>query len=377
MNPNTQTTHALNLSGGGARGAYQAGVLCGISDYIKEDFPFQVITGVSAGAINAAPLAASTRSFKEECTMLADTWRKLKTESIFNINIGSLSWSMMRWMWMLTSGQSSSEVKALFNTTPLSRFLRSNFNPEGIQTNINVGRLKALGVTTTCYNSGETITFVQGCPELKTWKRVRRLAIKAKIDIDHIMASAALPILFPAIPISGGYYGDGSIRQYSPLSPAIHLGADKILVISLHYNQTPSRSQHYANPSYPTPAQILGMILHGVFLDALDNDVERLERINASVKQGQMTHPIKHALRPIELLKISPSVDLGRLAYDYRKLLPYTIRQMTKGLGSSSTESSDFMSFLLFERPYLEKLLDLGYNDAKAHIDNIKKFFES
>ncbi len=377
MNLTTQPTFALSLSGGGARAAYQAGVLCGLSEFVDSDFPFKVITGVSAGAINASPLAASTRSFKQETTMLADSWRRIRTDNIFKTNIGCLSWSLFRWLWMLTSGQSSNQVKGLFNTSPLQKFLAKSFNPEDIQANINADRLRALAISTTCYDSGETITFVQGNSEVASWKRARRQSLNCKINVEHVMASSALPILFPAIEIGGGYYGDGSLRQYSPLAPAVHLGANKILVVSLYFNERAARSKNYSSPHYPTPAQIMGLILHGVFLDALDHDMERLDRINRTAKKIADQGIHQSTLRPIELLKIAPSVDLGKLAYEHRKLLPYTIRQMTRGLGSSDQESADFISYLLFERPYIERLLEIGYSDAKAQRDNIKKFFES
>lgn len=366
--------HALVLSGGGARGAYQAGLLAGLAQRLGEDFPFPVLTGVSAGAINAATLASSRRNFAEATENLADAWRSLSIERVFRTSFGSLTWSFMRWLWMLGTGGLNLSVKGIFNTDPLAKYLQATLRVEGIGENIAKGRLQALGLSCTCYGTGQTVTFVQGREGLKMWRRARRHALAAEITTSHIMASAALPLLFPAIGFDGDYYGDGSIRQSSPLAPAIHLGANRLLTISTRATSpTPSAEKLFRG--YPPPAQIMGLMMNSVFLDALENDAERLNRINRTLHHLPSDFALPDRLRPIELLVLRPSKDLGKLAHGLTEALPRTLRILVQGLGSGKTKSPDFLSYILFERPYIERLIELGQQDAQKHWPTVQAFF--
>lgn len=372
--PEKKPTIALVLDGGGARGAYQAGMLKGIADYIPTDFPFRVITGTSAGAINAACIAASTDSFRTAAHNLVQAWLDLDTEQVFKSSVGSLSWSLFRWVWMLTSGGLGLSVSGLFDTRPLHHYLNRHLDVAGIDANIQARRLHALALTTTCYSTGQTVSFVHGVPEISMWQRARRTSVRMRTTIQHVMASAALPLLFPAIQLPGGYFGDGSLRMSSPFAPAIHLGADRLLAISLRYDMGQDEESESQVSGYPPPAQILGMLMHGVFLDALESDAERLKRINRTISRlpPESRHPDQ--LRPIDLLMFRPSQNLGKLAQGLVQHLPYTIRTVARGLGSSETSSPDFLSYLLFERPYIERLIELGYHDACAQADEIQQF---
>lgn len=368
---------ALVLSGGGARGAYQAGVLKGMAEFIDIDFPFRVVTGVSVGAINATAIASAVTSFKQAVQSLEEAWLDLSIDHVFQTSVGSLSWSFFRWLSLLTTGRVSLGVRGLFDTRPLHHYLSKHLPIHRIDANIEDGWLRALALSTTCYSTGETVTFVHGGPGIPTWQRARRRAVHDKTSIDHVMASAALPILFPAIPVAEGFHGDGSLRDASPLAPAIHLGATRLLTISLRYPMEDNLQATLPFRGYPPPAQILGLMMHGVFLDALENDAERLQRINRTLQHVPQADPTADRLRPIDLLILRPSQNLGKMGQDHAHNLPYTIRTMASGLGSSRTEAPDLLSYLLFERTYIERLLELGYRDAQVNKDEIKQFLEA
>lgn len=374
---------ALVLSGGGARSAYQVGVL----HYIAEHFPehnFPVMTGVSAGAINTAQLANHQGSFKEAAHDLVESWSKLRTENVFAVES---SFSML-WGFLRHSGASdiSEEVTTLevrdthglVDTTPLWTFLKEELNTsdgtlDGIETNLSRGDLKAVAVVTTNYATGQTVTWVQG-EEFDLWERPDRIGINTTLTIEHVMASTALPLIFPAVRIGDMWYGDGGIRLAAPLAPAVHLGADRILAISTRYKQSRAEADEPSVQGYPPAAQIIGMLMNAIFLDALDQDAFTLERINRLV--DDMPERFRHGMRPIDLLVLRPSVDLGRLASSRESALPGALRFLTSGLGTEETRSPDWLSVLLFEEEFIARLLELGYEDGKKQHDEIEAFFE-
>lgn len=373
-------TYALVLSGGGARSAYQAGVL----RYMSEAFPgtyFPILTGVSAGAINAAHLGNHTGSFPESADQLVESWRGLELENVVEVESGfSMLWNLLQQQ--TPEGEeslSSAEVRhthGLLNTTPLWNYLRERLEaPEGeltgVRQNLDEGKLQALAVITTNYATGQTVTWVEG-KDFDLWERPERVSVHADLSVNHVMASTAIPLVFPAVRIGDAWYGDGSIRLSAPLAPAVHLGADRILGISNRYRRSRSEADEPVVQGYPPAAQIIGIMMNSIFIDALDQDAVTLERVNRLAKE--LPPQKRHGMRPVDLLQLRPSVHLGRLAHEYESEIPTAFRFLTTGLGTRETESPDWLSVLLFEPAYIDRLLDIGYHDARRQHDRIARF---
>lgn len=372
------------LSGGGARAAYQAGVLRYIAEHFS-DQGFHIITGVSAGAINAAQLANHTGSFEQAARHLVHSWQKIRTEKVFRAESGfSLLWNLIR------RGNGPSVVgeegtaldvrgtHGLVDTTPLWTFLEQELRApdgtlSGIEVNLNRNRLKAAAVVTTNYATGQTVTWAQG-KDFDLWERPDRIGINTTLTVEHVMASTSIPLLFPAVRIGDMWYGDGGIRLAAPLAPAVHLGADRIIAISTRYKQSRAEADEPTVQGYPPAATIVGMLMNAIFMDALDQDAFTLERINKLV--DDMPRSLRHGMRPIDLLQIRPSIDLGRLASAREAALPGALQYLTNGLGTEKTISPDWLSVLLFEEEYVARLLEIGYEDGQEQHDRIAAFFE-
>ena len=380
MSDTSKDKMALVLTGGGARGAYQVGIIRGLAQHFPET-RFPLLTGVSAGAINTASLANSSTPLPETAEALTALWLGLSPERIFRVDSTSLVRNVLRWGLRLISGGASAapQVQGLLDTTPLRRLLTkslevSNGEIGGIAENLERGRLQAFATSTVSYSTGQTVTWVQGS-QMDNWERPGRVGRKTEITVDHIMASSALPMLFPAVRIGTSWYGDGGVRQHTPLGPAIHLGADKILAVSTRH---PPSSDPVASPlvePYPPPAQLAGVLLNAVFLDAVDQDALQLERINRLV--AKIPPSDRGNLRPIDLLVLRPSVDLGRLAADFEPRLPGLFRFLTRGLGTREVSSPDVLSLLMFQSDYLSALIDIGEKDVESHLDELSSWLEA
>jgi NTE family protein len=369
----------LVLTGGGARGAYQVGVL----KWIARNYPAlqaPILTGVSAGAVNTAALAATPGTFRQAVEGLEQLWRSLHVEHVFRVDARSLSRNAASWMVRLMTGGSRSAppVKGLLDTQPLRELLEDVLAPvdgeiTGIDYNLAQGRLRAVAIITTSYTTGQTVTFLKG-HGIRPWTRPQRLALISPITIDTIMASAALPIFFPAVQIGGAWYGDGGIRLAAPLSPALHLGADRILAISTRHERSQEESGLAAVSGYPPPAQVVGVLLNAVFLDLVDQDAARLERLNRLLER--LPEEQRDGMRTVRLMHIRPSQDLGELAAEFEPRLPRTFRFMTRGLGTREQRSPDVLSMLMFQPDYLGRLIDLGEQDAEWLAPQLEAFFE-
>ncbi len=368
---------ALVLTGGGARGAYQVGVL----RYMARRFPelnVPVLCGVSAGAINAAHLAQHHGSFAQAVEELVSLWLELTPEQIFRVDAASLLNQIGAWGLRLLSGGRAGDprVQGLVDTAPLGEFLTSALAPvrgrlTGIDYNLHRGTLKALSIGTTSYTTGQSVVWVHG-REIEGWERPMRRGVQTKIGLKHVMASAALPLFFPAVRIGREWYGDGGIRLAAPLSPALHLGARRILAISNQHGATQEEADRPLTRGYPPPAQVLGVLMNSVFLDVIDQDVARLERLNRIL--NKLPEEEREEFRPIDLLVLRPSQDLGRLSAAYEPRLPGAFRFLTRGLGTKETESPDVLSMVMFQHDYLNRLIELGEEDAAAREDEIGAF---
>jgi NTE family protein len=374
---------ALMLSGGGARAAYQVGVL----RYLAREFPATVpdiLTGVSAGGINAAFIAARQGSFPEKIEELAKMWRDLHIDQVFDVDIRDLAWRTLRWSGRLASGGASPlpHAKSLVDTTPLrqvlERELQAGSGPiGGIQTSLDDGWLRAFALTGSSYTTGQSITWVQTHEDraIPAWERPLRKSHCCPVRVDHVMASAALPFFFPAIEVDGAWYGDGGIRLTAPLSPAIHLGAKKIIAVTTRYTRTREEADSPMITGYPPPAQVAGVLFNAIFLDQLDGDALQLRTVNDLITH--LPEEKRHGLRPIDLLIVRPSEDLGRLANAYEAELPKVFRFLTRGLGTRETRSNDMLSLVMFQPDYVKRLLELGESDAESRHADFEAFFST
>lgn len=368
---------ALVMSGGGARAAYQVGLLRCLARHWP-DISIPILTGVSAGAINATFLAAHTEGFPARVEALTRLWQGLTVEQVFRVDPFSLVRNGLRLVTKLTSGGAltSPRPHALVDTSPLRALLERALGAvdgrlPGIEENLRRRTLKAVAITTSSYSTGQSVTWVEG-RDIVLWERAQRKSVSCQLRVDHVMASAALPLFFPAAEIDGRWYGDGGMRLTAPLSPAVHLGAGRILAISTRYGRSRGEAELPAVSGYPPPAQILGALYNAVFLDLFEADAMAMERINSLVEA--MPEQTRGRNRPVRLLALRPSRDLGQLANEYEADLPRTFRFLLRGLGTRETRSNDVLSLLMFQPDYLSHLIGLGEADAEARRDEIAEF---
>jgi NTE family protein len=371
---------AVALGGGGARAAYQAGVLRRIGRAYPDLRP-AILVGGSAGAINAAYLAAHPGSFSEATVGLAGLWNQLTTDRVLRVEGHWLLRNALRWAVRLVSGgwRLAPEVRGLLDTAPLRSLLEAFLGAidgeiVGVGRNLEDGNLQAIALTTIDYATGETVTWVQGC-RIKDWERPLRRSVKTRLTVDHVMASAALPLVFPAVELAGSWHGDGGVRLHAPFSPAVHLGASRILAISTRWRGATSGPLEPASKAYPPLAQIGGVLLNAVFLDLIDEDALNLQRVNGLLRR--IPPGERAGLRPIDLVVIRPSQHLGRLARECEACLPHGLRFMTRGLGTREASSPDLLSLLTFDPGYLRRLIEIGEADAQAHMEEIAAVVEA
>jgi len=374
----TSSDLAVMLTGGGARAAYQVGLLKGIARYFPH-LRFEIIVGVSAGAINAAYLAAYRGTLAEKAAHLADMWCELNCDSIYQFDwkvllpfrtaLASISPKKLR--------LAQSQPHGMVDTTPLrdllSRVLHVAPDREipGIAENIASGDLSALALMTLDYSTGQTVRWVQG-RVYDTYEGPNRRVAPTRFTVNHLLASAALPFVFPAVRLDGEWHGDGGIRLAAPLSPAVHLGARRILAMSTGYQRTPAEASTPVVSGYPPAAQILGQLVNAVFLDVIDEDVARMERMNDLL--NKMAPHERDGLKPIDLLVLRPSVDLGKLAGEYERYLPRKLKLLVRALGAKETESPDFVSLLMFEPAYTKRIIEIGEADVEARLPELQAF---
>jgi NTE family protein len=367
---------ALVLTGGGARAAYQVGVLLAVRKLWgnRPGNPFPILCGTSAGAINAVALAVYCRDFSAGVRRIAWIWRHFHVHQVYRADLAALMGTGLRFGSALMFGWLVRQTpRSLLDNSPLAELLLRTLDLKAIESGLHAGLLHAVSVTASGYASGESLSFFQAVPGVQPWRRAQRLGVPMEITIRHLMASSAIPFVFPAMRINREYFGDGSMRQLAPVSPAIHLGADRILVIGSGRRTEEGRQRSEA---YPPLAQIAGHALSSIFLDGLAVDLERLERINATL--GALTPAQREAaqipLRPIETLVISPSQRLDAIAGRHRDELPRALRAVLRGVGAMRREGSTLLSYILFEPGYTRALMELGYRDAMHRRAELMQF---
>jgi NTE family protein len=369
---------ALVLTGGGARGAYQVGVLRHLASQFPE-LRIPILTGVSAGGVNIAHLAQHRGTFREAVEELVALWRGLTPNHVFRVDASSLLRNAVRWGVRLASGGLGTgvgETRGLLDTIPLRQFLERALHSEhgeltGIDYNLRRGTLRAVALGTTSFTTGQSVMWVQG-RAIELWERPKRRSVHTQLTIDHVMASAALPLVFPAIQIGAEWHGDGGVRLAAPLSPALHLGAHKIIAVATRYERTREEARVADVVGYPPPAQVLGVLYNAIFLDLIDQDVIRLARLNKILRE--VPEEKRDGLRIVDILVVRPSRDLGRIAKEYEPRLPRAFRFLTRGTGTQETASPDFLSLLMFQDDYISRLIELGEADAAARSEEIAAF---
>ena len=359
------------LTGGGARGAYQAGALKAIYTICQEQGlldPFPVLAGNSAGAINASLLASYSHDLESGIAQMQRLWENLQPEDVYRTDLASFTQIGSRWIRELLSGSliKKKHSTAFLNTTPLLEMLQREISTENILRNIKQKRLRGLALTAFNYSTGTSETFFAGDQTIQSWQRTKRLGIRADISTRHIMASASIPLLFPPVEMNSCSYGDGSIRNYTPLSPAIKLGADRLLVIGVRKKGGELIERHRATTN---AARIISILLNAVLMDAIDLDAERLHHLNEV--HGMLASNGGMPLKKVELLMLQPSQDIGKIAREEGKHLPKLLRYMLQGLGTQE-ETSDLMSYLFFDPVFTRRLFRLGYEDALRDADRIR-----
>jgi NTE family protein len=372
----------LVLTGGGARAAYQVGVVRALAEIVPGDAtPFDVIAGISAGAINGVVLATGAEDFTRAAERLRATWASLTPDRIYRTGALRLAGIGSRWLRDLSTGGlvGKSGINYLLDPAPLRELVETEIPLGRMRRHLRSGRLRGIAVSATNYHTGSGVTFFEGAADIQPWSRSTRIGVRARIGVTHVMASAAIPVFFPPVALEGSFFGDGCVRMHYPMSPAIHLGADRILAVSQRHLRTPGDTvadEARSKTSSLPMSEIAGVLLNAVFLDSLDSDVERLERINRTLA---LVPPEHHGgeldLRPIPALVIRPSVDLGKLAADEYQRFPAMLRYLLKGIGATGQAGEDLLSYLAFEPVYIRRVMDLGYADTVARRDEIAAFF--
>jgi NTE family protein len=373
---------ALILSGGGARSSYQVGVLKAIAELLprRAPNPFPIICGTSAGSLNAVTLAINARQFRKGVQYLINIWKNMQPDDIYRTDALGVASNTLSWfagLLLNTLGINRLRNVSMLDNTPLVELLDEILPCEKIQDSIDSGALHAVAITASGYGSGQSVTFYQGAGDIKPWVRARRVGIPTKIENQHLLASSAIPFLFPAVRINREYFGDGSMRQIAPLSSALHLGATRILAIGIGPDgiEQPTRDQI---GEYPSLAQIAGHALNSIFLDSMEVDLERIQRINRTLSFVPEESRQKLNLHHVDVLIISPSQSIEKIAARHLHSLPWTIRLMLRLVGVFPHGSgASLLSYLLSDKNFCRDLIDMGYRDAMARKEEILAFIDT
>ncbi|WP_437881431.1 patatin-like phospholipase family protein [Pseudomonas sp. LRF_L74] len=377
----TKPMTGLILSGGGARAAYQVGVLGAIADLLEgsEENPFQVIVGTSAGAINAVSLACGALQFSTAVRRLNDVWRSFHSDQVYRTDWPGVLRQASRFIGHSLLGIGRDLPVALLDSSPLRTLLEGQLDFTGIAAAVRMRKLRAIAVTAFGYESGQAVTFYQGRATIDPWFRHRRVGVPTRLSLDHLLASASIPLIFPPVKLNREYFGDGAVRQSAPISPALHLGANRVLVLGVSGNpqggnaNAPIVRTNSGMP--PTLAQVSGHMLNSTFVDNLESDIELLQRLNQfSRLLPESANTRGLGMKPVEVLVVSPSQPLDQIAARHRHELSRSMRFFLRGSGATRSSGAGVLSYLLFEPGYCNELIELGYQDAMARKDDLVRF---
>ena len=365
IGPSAPPLLGLVLTGGGARSAYQVGVLKGVAELLRRGSacPFPIITGTSAGAVSAVALASDAAHFRRSVYAIERVWRDFRVHHVFKADAANMLKSGLHWVLaFITGGWLVHPPHALFDNTPLWELLREQLHFDGIPRSLYKKHLHAVGICATCYEDADSVTFYASKSAIEPWARVYRKGARVPLTLDHLMASLSIPFLFRPVKLNEHYFGDGAMRQTSPLSPAIHLGADRLFIIGVNdpVAMAGSPVRRAAEPSF---GQMVGFMLDSLFMDQLNADLERISRYNET-----------KGARRIDFLVMTPSRDVNEIARRHARELPRSLRALMRIMGDNNAASTLLLSYLLFERGFTRELIDLGYQDARARGDEIRSF---
>lgn len=371
------SNNALVLTGGGARAAYQVGVLSAIAKFMPRNHgvPFPIICGTSAGAINSTALACYASCFQLAVKKLEWVWKNLDPCRIYHTDPVRVSSHIIGgFLGGFQADYANKNARSLLNNAPLRQLLENVVDFNRIDTNIRRRYLSAVSVTASSYTSGDSISFFQSEDSISPWFRSKRRGEPTQLNSQHLMASAAIPLVFPSEKIRRHHLGDGSVHQLSPLSPAVHLGAEKIFIVGVDQPKEPLHALEN-NPHPPTTAAIAGHLLDSIFSDTLQSDIERMERVNHTLSLISDEEKRKESgLKNIESYVINPSHNFNSIAVKYYDKLPMSIRLLLRGIGINNDAESSLLSYLLFEKTYCKELINLGFNDALEQETQIREF---
>jgi len=371
-----ESTRALLLTGGGARAAYQVGVLSAIAEFYPRNhgIPFKVLCGTSAGAINATALACYASCFRLGVKKLEWVWKHFQGRQVYRSDLHGVGRHLARLLLgNLTADYGNRTCFSLLDASPLRQLLVTLLDFRRIDRNIQHGYLEALSITASDYYLSRSISFFQGHPHHHEWQRAKRCGRRANIGVQHLLASSAIPFIFPPVRVGQDFFGDGSIHQLSPFSPSIHLGAEQVLAISL--GQQPA-DRPVVTRQFPSSAVIAGHLLDTVFTDTINSDLERLQRINSTLSHLPETEHTQLVLRPIDTLLIRPSANIDAIARRYYQDLPLPVRTLLRMLGFKAESESSIASYLMFEQRYTRELIRLGRQDTLAQEQAIRRFLQ-
>jgi NTE family protein len=377
--PPTETRRSprigLVLTGGGARSAYQVGVLEAISRSLPRNAPspFRVVTGMSAGAIVAAAVACHAQRFREGVVALERVWRNFHCEQVFRADVASMLRAGLRWsLAVLSAGRLARPPESVFDSSPLRRLLARHYDFSRMREAMAAGHLDAVAFAAANYRTSRSVAFFEGSPVGQEAAAAWQRGLKAELSVNHLMASSAVPFLFPAVRVDGDYFGDGAMRQIAPLSPAIHLGAERLFVVGVRGAPTVSASVAVDRVPAPSVGQIVGFMLDTLFIDALHTSLAQLERINRLIEQSAV--PTPDGLKRIESLVIVPRADLSAIALRHARAMPRTVRALLRTMGAADVGGSELLSYLLFESSYTRELIALGIEDGLSRMDEVLRF---